>query len=123
MLNHFLETSSVANCLQASTPKHFHFTYMLQGKLELTIKINELPQAQTVENGWQRFEIDCDGQIISVIVKPKVWKKLTDAQANYPQWVAAIAGKMGKATDKGFVLLEPNIQVFEKKPKPDAVVS
>jgi hypothetical protein len=50
-------------------------------------------------------------------VKPKVFKKLEDAQANYPQWVAAIAGKMGEATETGFVLLEPNIQVFEKKPK------
>ncbi|MCL1489745.1 MAG: hypothetical protein M1G31_03170 [Pseudanabaena sp. Salubria-1] len=42
---------------------------------------------------------------------------MEDAQANYPQWVAAIAGKMGEATATGFVLLEPNIQVFEKKPK------
>jgi hypothetical protein len=42
---------------------------------------------------------------------------LEDAQANYPQWVAAIAGKMGEANATGFVLLEPNIQVFEKKPK------
>jgi hypothetical protein len=28
---------------------------------------------------------------------------------------------MGEPTEKGFVLLEPNIQVFEKKPKADAV--
>ncbi|MGI2908601.1 fertility inhibition FinO-like protein [Tolypothrix sp. VBCCA 56010] len=95
---------------------------MTQGKLEITIKINELPQAKTVENGWQQFQIDCDGRIISVTLKPKVWKKLTDAQANYPQWVGAIAGKMGEATENGFVLNEPNIQVFEKKPKPDAAV-
>lgn len=89
----------------------------IQGKLELTIKINELPDAKTVENGWQQFELDCDGRIISVTVRPKMWKKLADAQANYPMWVAAIAGKMGGATDKGFVLEEPNIQVFERKPK------
>ncbi len=61
--------------------------------------------------------MDCDGQIFSVTVKPKVFKKLEDAQANYPQWVAAIAAKMGETTETGFVLLEPNIQVFEKKPK------
>ncbi len=85
---------------------------------ELLIKINELPIAQTVENGWQQFEIDCDGRIVTVTVKPKIWKKLTSAQANYPQWVAAIAGKMGDPTEKGFVLLEPNIQVFEKKSRP-----
>jgi len=95
---------------------------MIQGKLEIIIKINELPESKTVENGWQQFEIDCEGRIISVTLKPKVWKKLTDAQANYPQWVGAIAGKMGEATENGFVLNEPNIQVFEKKPKPDAAV-
>ena len=99
---------------------------MIAGKLEITIKINELPQSSIVENGWQQFEIDCDGRIISITVKPKIWKKLTDAASNYPQWVAAMsndkprsvyAGKLGQQTDNGFVLEEPNIQVFEYKPK------
>jgi hypothetical protein len=90
----------------------------VQGKLELTIKINELPNDVSIDqNGWKSFDVDCDGQIFSVTVKPKVFKKLEDAQANFPMWVAAIAGKMGEATETGFVLLEPNIQVFEKKPK------
>lgn len=96
---------------------------MIQGKLEITIKITELPRSLAVENGWQRFQIDCDGRIISVTVKPKVWKKLTDAQANYPMWVGAIAGKMGEATENGFVLLEPSVQVFEKKPKAEPVAA
>ena len=87
------------------------------GKLELTIKISELPEVKTVENGLQYFELDCNGRIFAVTVKPKVWKKLTDAQANYPMWVAAITGQMGAMTLDGFVLDEANIQVFEKKPK------
>ena len=87
------------------------------GKLELTIKITEFPDAKTVENGWKSFDVDCDGQIISVTVKPKVWKKLEEAQANFPMWVAAIAGKKGTTTETGFILAEPSIQVFEKKPK------
>ncbi|MBD1930144.1 fertility inhibition FinO-like protein [Trichocoleus sp. FACHB-90] len=88
------------------------------GKLEITIKISEFPaDIKTVENGWKSFEIDCDGRLVSVTVKPKVFKKLEQAQADYPMWVAAIAGKMGQANENGFVLLEPNIQVFEKKPK------
>jgi hypothetical protein len=86
------------------------------------------PQTKTFQNGWESFELDCDGQIVSVSVKPKVWKKLTDVQANFPIWVAAIAplapraigGQMGKATADGFVLEQPNIQVFEKKPKVEA---
>lgn len=96
---------------------------MIQGKLELTIKISELPEAKTVENGWQQFDIDCDGRIVSITVKPKMWKKFTDAQASFPSWVAAIAGKMGEETELGFILNEPNIQVFEKKPKATAEAS
>ena len=46
-----------------------------------------------------------------------MFKKLEQAQENYPMWVAAIAGLMGEKTDKGFMLDEPNIQTFEKKPK------
>jgi hypothetical protein len=30
------------------------------GKLDITIKINELPEAKTIDNGWQSFELDCD---------------------------------------------------------------
>lgn len=88
------------------------------GKLELTIKINEFPaDVQTVENGLKQFDIIAGEQIITVALKPKVFKKLEQAQENYPMWVAAIAGQMGEKTDRGFVLKEPNIQVFEKKPK------
>lgn len=91
---------------------------MITGKLEIIIKTSELPQAKTVENGWMQFEIECDGRVVTITLKPKMWKKLTDAQTNYPSWVASIAGKMGDLTELGFVLLEPNVQTFEKKPKP-----
>lgn len=89
----------------------------VSGKLEVTIKISELPEAKTVENNWKHFEVDCDGQLVSITVKPKIWKKLEEAQSNFPLWVAAIAGQIGDKTDKGFVLNNPNIQVFERKPK------
>lgn len=49
----------------------------------------------TVENGWKEFDLDCDGQIITMKVKPKVFNKLEQAQESYPMWVAAIAGKRG----------------------------
>ena len=86
-------------------------------KMEVVLKISELPEAETVENGWQKFELDADGIIVTIVVKPKMFKKLTQASENYPQWVAAIAGKMGESTLNGFQLENPNIQVFEKKPK------
>lgn len=88
------------------------------GKLELTIKINEFPEpVRTVKNAWKEFAIDCAGRIITVRVKPKVFRKLEQAQGNYPMWVSAITGKMGELTRDGFVLNQPNIQVFERKPK------
>ncbi|PSB14534.1 fertility inhibition FinO-like protein [Phormidesmis priestleyi ULC007] len=100
----------------------------VNGKLELTIKISEFPSDVKTENNLKTFEIDCDGQIVSVTLKPKMFKKLEDAQTNFPMWVAAnsfaapkaFAGKMGQPTGKGFVLAEANIQVFEKKPKEPA---
>lgn len=105
---------------------------MIAIKLEVTIKINELPQPKTIENGWQQFDLDCDGRIIIITVEPKIYKKLTDAASNYLQWVAAMsndkprsvyAGKLGQQTDNAFMLEEPNIQVFECKPKPKATAT
>jgi hypothetical protein len=94
------------------------------GKLELTLKINEFPaDVKTLENGWREFDIDTGEQLVTITVKPKILKKLEQAQESYPEWVAAIAGKMGQKTDKGFVLDEPNIQTFEKKSKATAPTS
>lgn len=87
------------------------------GRLELTIKISELPTPRTVENGWQQFDIDCEGMIFTITVKPKNWNKFATAAQSYPMWVAAIAGKLGAKTSDGFVLENPAIQIFEKKPK------
>ncbi|NEQ86862.1 MAG: hypothetical protein F6K26_44500, partial [Moorea sp. SIO2I5] len=50
---------------------------IINGKLELIIKINELPTVKTVKNGWQEFNVDCDGTIFTIKIKPKVWKKIT----------------------------------------------
>ena len=88
------------------------------GKLELTIKLNALStEVTTDKKGWKVFVIDCAGRAVTVTMRPKVFAKLTDAAAKWPQWVAAIAGQMGPTTPAGFVLLEPNVQVFEKRSK------
>lgn len=92
------------------------------GKLEVTIKINTIPadaDVATDANGWKTFVADCDGTRVSIHVRPRVWNKLAQAATNWPLWVAAITGSMGQRTADGFALDEPNIQVFERKPKPD----
>ncbi|AOX03794.1 hypothetical protein BJP34_34070 [Moorena producens PAL-8-15-08-1] len=90
---------------------------IITGKMELNIKINELPIAKTVKNGWQEFNVDCDGTMFTIKVKPKVWKKITTANEMYSMWVAVITGKLGAKINKGFRVEQPGIQVFEKKPK------
>ncbi|MHC5747640.1 MAG: fertility inhibition FinO-like protein [Nostoc sp.] len=80
---------------------------MITGKLEITTKINELPQPKILENSWQQFDIDSDGRIISV-TKSKVWKKLTDTASNYSQYIATITLQLGQQTDNRFVLDKPN---------------
>jgi hypothetical protein len=86
----------------------------------VTIKINQFPTGvETVENGWKRFTIDCGpGRHVTVKVRPKIWANLENARANWPEWVAAITGKVGTNTHRGFCLDEPAIQVFERKAKP-----
>jgi hypothetical protein len=37
-----------------------------------------------LENGWKQFDIDTGDRIVSITVKPKVSKKLEQAQENYP---------------------------------------
>jgi hypothetical protein len=96
------------------------------GKLELIIKFNELPTDVTTKaNGWKEFTLDCGGRPVLVTVRPRMWLKLEEAQKIYPLWVASLTGQMGQAHGKGFVLIEPAIQVFERKarvapPAPDA---
>lgn len=94
------------------------------GKSELTIKINEFPSdVQTLENGWKYLEIECEGRIVSVQLKPKMFKKLEEAKEQYPLWVAAIRGTLGAITEKGYVLEQPSIQVFERQAKPEKAAS
>ena len=87
-------------------------------KMEITLKISELPNdAHKGANDWTTFTVDAAGQHVGVTVRPKMWNKMTQAHAEWPLWVASITGRMGPKTDAGFVLLEPAIQVFERKAK------
>jgi hypothetical protein len=92
----------------------------IPGKLEVTVKINQLPQAKPASAQTMLFAVQADGKTIVVEVKNKVWNTLKTAAENYPQWVAAITGKMGEGVAGGFRLDGPAVQVFEKKPKPEA---
>lgn len=89
----------------------------IAGQLDpLTIKISALPQAQEIENGWQEFTVDIGSAIVTVKVRPRIWRNLVEGSERYSNWMAIIIGKMGKLTDTGFILEQPGIQIFESKP-------
>jgi hypothetical protein len=92
----------------------------IPGKLDVTLKINQLPQAKPAASGTMLFAVQAEGRTVIVEVKNKPWNTLKKAAEQYPQWVAAITGQMGEAIDGGFRLENPSLQVFEKKTKPDA---
>ena len=92
----------------------------IPGKLEVSIKINQLPEEVTTnKNGWKVFRLDCGGRPVEVALRPRMFTKLTEAAANWPMWVASITGTMGASIGQGFHLLEPAVQVFERKPRPE----
>ncbi|MCC6134358.1 MAG: ProQ/FINO family protein [Candidatus Contendobacter sp.] len=95
----------------------------IPGKLDVTLKINELPQAKPASAQTMLFAVQADGRTVVVEVKNKMWNNLKAAAENYPQWVAAITGKMGEGVKGGFRLENPAVQVFEKKLKLDAAAT
>ena len=91
----------------------------IPAKLEVTLKFNQLPTEATKDkNGWSLFTLDCGpGLLVQLHLRPKMFTKLEQAQKDWPQWVASITGRVGAIDAQGFTLLEPGLQVFEKKAK------
>lgn len=94
----------------------------LTGKLEVTIKINQLPEeVTTTKNGWKEFQIELGTRSAIVAMRPRLWARIEESSRTFPHWIAVITGQMGEDISKNcFRLLEPNVQVFEYKPKAPA---
>jgi len=95
----------------------------LPAKLEVTLKFNQLPTEVTKDkNGWSLFTLDCGpGLLVHLHLRPKMFLKLEQAQKDWPQWVASVTGRVDAIDAQGFTLLEPGLQVFEKKAKEPVV--
>lgn len=85
------------------------------GKIEVVVKLNELPDDVKTVDTWKEFDVDTGEAIVTITVKPKTFGLLEQAQQAYPRWVAAISGQMGQMTAKGFRLESAAIKVFERK--------
>jgi hypothetical protein len=93
----------------------------VQGKSEVILKISQYPDnVKTVTNGWKEFDIESNGRFFRITIKPKIFNKL-DESKKFTEFVIAIQGQLGPQEGNVFTVIEPNIQVFEKKqrePKP-----
>ena len=95
-------------------------TMATAAKISLTCKLSEVPKHRELPEKRIEFFLQ-DGEsdrIFTVRMKSKMFKKLTDH--GFTQWVAAISGELGPATETGFELLNAAVQVFEKKATADA---
>lgn len=91
---------------QAATP----------AKIQVICKINQFPEYYIrPDKNYDLFLRDDMGRIFTTCVKPKVFKKLSTH--GFESWVAAITGDLGAPTHSGFELLNPAVQIFEKKQK------
>lgn len=84
-------------------------------KISLTCKLNQVPAHRELPDKRIEFFLQ-DGdsdRIFTVQMKPKMFKKLTEH--GFADWVAAITGEIGPATETGFDLVNAAVQVFEKR--------
>ena len=88
------------------------------GKIEVTLKLNQLPNwVYRGKNDEHKFFVNGGGYIFEVRCRPRTWQKLLQAQQDYPAWTAAITGQLGVRIKQGFRLLNASIQIYESKVK------
>lgn len=88
----------------------------VRGRMELTLKINTLPQDVKVINGMSQFIVQVDNKPIRVCLRHKGWSKIEKAPSEYSSWIALMRGKIGATTEsQGFEMIDPIIQIFERK--------
>lgn len=89
----------------------------LIGKIDIALKFSEMPN-QIIDHGAHKeFLLNADGTEVIISLQNKLFQRLQQANEKYPSWVALVEGKMGPSTDRGFILNNAGLQVFEKKPK------
>jgi hypothetical protein len=68
-------------------------------------------------------KLTATGELSASLSNPEFGRNLPMHKPTFRNGWGAIAGSMGQATEKGFVLNDASVQVYEKKPKADKVVA
>ncbi len=86
-------------------------------KIQVTCKISEVPPCRELPSKEMEFFLSDGERVLTVRMKAKQFNKLTNH--GFEQWIAAISGELGPATEAGFESVNASIQVFEKQRKVD----
>jgi hypothetical protein len=87
-------------------------------KIQITCKISEVPPCRELPSKEMEFFLADGERVLTVRMQARQFIKLTNH--GFKQWIAAISGELGPATETGFELVNASIQVFEKRPKIEA---
>jgi hypothetical protein len=87
-------------------------------KIQITCKISEVPPFRELPSKELEFFLADGERVLTVRMKARLFNKLTNH--GFHKWVAVISGELGPATETGCELVNPSLQVFEKKPRGDA---
>ncbi|HYX39672.1 MAG TPA: hypothetical protein VE954_41775 [Oligoflexus sp.] len=86
---------------------------------ELSLKFDEIPNAVPIGDKKVFFKIKSDERVFDVTLGEKAMNKALDEMIKGP-WLGMVKGKLGSATDTGFVIENAQIQVFLRIPKAGA---
>jgi len=102
-------------------PKQEAKSNMIEGKLEVTIKLNEMPEVEEKKEQKTFFKVLASGLVFSASMKNKTFNKNAKKAEEFDDFMIALNGKLGAKTENGFELESLGMQVFEKKPKVEKV--
>ena len=96
------------------------FNQMTLARAEITLKFNTIPKVREAANKRVEFDLATDkGVVFTVNIKAKSWRSALKKMEEMDDWIAAVKGKLGQPSERGFFLTEAGLQVFEISPKQD----
>ncbi|MBG1268093.1 hypothetical protein [Nostoc sp. WHI] len=91
----------------------------MEAKSEVIIKFSgSLPTATPAENKKVEISLtDQNGIVFTAQINAKSWRKAESNTAEFADWAGTVSGKLGRAADGSFLVIDAGVQIFEKKPK------
>ncbi len=91
----------------------------MEARSEIPLKFSgTLPTATPIEGKKVSVEVtDQNGLTFTAQINAKSLRKAQSSVADFSDWAGMISGKLGGSTSSGLTVIDPGIQIFDKKPK------